>query len=275
LSHDCDAELNIGEGTNSVKVLFENDFQQKLMVQNFEAPTTIGSSADVLSWRSQWTAGLKPWHSPYKLLVDCTNLQITANDAKSTEAFAVMMRFFEGLFLRKAAGFGLDPDKGHERLPFPVFKTEDEALAELGVRSGGVRKAPGDFRSTIQIQNHFQQHVVEVSFAEPVTVTTREQIETLKSKLTNNLMQWHSKWSLLFDCTNLQMDPGIHPDFGKAERLLRGFFMKTVIGYAPSGPKETYPFPTWRARHAAVAQLEAEGKFSGDDASCRSKAPKA
>ena len=245
------------------------------MVQSFEGPTTISSAADVMSWRAQWTAGLKPWHSPYKLVVDCTNLEVATTDAKAVEAFAVMMRFFEGLFLRKAAGFGLDPAKGHQSLPFPVFKSEEEALAELGVRSGGPRKTPGDFRSSIQIQNHFQQHVVEVGFAEPVLINTRDQVETLKSRLTNNLMQWHSKWSLLFDCTNLQMDPSIHADFAKAERLLRGFFMKTVIGYAPAGPKESYPFPTWRARHAAVAQLEAEGKFSGDDASCRSKTPKA
>src|SRR5690606_2603525 len=108
---------------------------------------------------------------------------------------------------------------------------------------------PSDFRSAIQIQNHFRQHVMEVGLAGPVVISETEQVQILRSKIMNNLTQWHSKWSLLFDCTNLEIDPATHPQWELMFRAFRGFFMKDVVGYSPKGPKETYPFPVYRARH--------------------------
>jgi len=258
-----------------MQVTFENDFQKKIMSQAFAEGSRIETRKDVLAWRAAWTGALKSWHSPYKLIIDLSNMTAISSDPDVQDQLRIMVKFFEGLFLRKAAGYGLPESigTGTTLLPFPTFATEADALAELGVREGVQKSAPGDFRSAIQIQNHFQQHVVEVNFSGEVALDSKDKVETLKSKLTNNLMQWHSRWSLLIDCTNLTVDPAVHPDFSRAERTLRGFFLKTAIGYSPKGAKETYPFPVYRARHAAVAQLEAEGKFSGDDAQCRSKAP--
>ena len=248
----------------------ENDFQQKIMAQSFAAPFALASAKDVNLWRAAWMQELKSWHSPYKLIIDCTHLTVNENP-EVQEAIARMLKFFEGLFLKSVTGFGLDPSKGHESLPWKVYATLDEAQLAAGVRGVRTPSQAVDFRATIQFQNHFANHVVEMNFSEPVVVENKEQIATLKSKLTNNLMQWHSKWSLLIDCANLTIAPEMHQEWDTMTKFMRGFFMKTCVGYAPKVAKESYPFVTYRARHKAVAQLENEGHFMGNDAQCRSK----
>lgn len=250
-------------------VQIENDFQQKIMTQGFASPTVLATPADVQAWRSTWMSGLSSWHSPYKVLIDCSQLTV-GDDPAVAKALDVMVRFFNGFFLRKIVGYGLTPGRGHEHLPFPVHATVEEAAVDLGIRQPKERVAT-DFRSTIQLQNHFQQHTIELNFAQPVVIETKEQVETLKSKLMNNLMQWHSKWSLIVDCANLEVAPDALPHMTKMLAVLKGFFMKQAIGYSPRGAKESYPFPVFRARHRAAAELEGEGNFSGDDANCRSR----
>jgi hypothetical protein len=254
-----------------MQINFDNDFQQKIMTQTFATPTTLATPADVQQWRAAWMGALSSWHSPYKALVDCAALTVADTD-DVRKALDVMVKFFNGFFLRKVVGFGLDPAKGHSVLPFPVHVTEDEAAIDVGLRQAKTRE-PTDFRSTIHLQNHFQQHTVELNFTVPVVLETKEQMTILKSKLMNNLMQWHSKWSLIVDCTNLEFgpDPAIHEDFKRLTTVLRGFFMKEIIGYSPKGAKDSYPFDVYRARHRAAAILEGEGNFSGDKADCKSR----
>jgi hypothetical protein len=84
-------------------------------------------------------------------------------------------------------------------------------------------------------------------------------------------MQWHSKWSLLIDCANLEIAPDAVPAFEKFLTVMGGFFMKAAIGYAPKGASESYPFKVYRARHRAAAELTGEGNFSGDKADCKSR----
>src|SRR4051794_16545916 len=137
---------------------FEHDYQQKIMTQVFAEPTTLATAADVQAWRSAWMGQLSSWHSPDKVLVDCT--QLTVGDAPQVaKALDVMVRFFNGFFLRKIVGHGLNDAQGHKHLPFPVLQSIDEAAVELGIRTPKNR-APTDFRSTIHLQNHFQQHTV-------------------------------------------------------------------------------------------------------------------
>ncbi len=253
-----------------MQLVIDNDFQQKIMRMAFTSATSLASSGDVLKWRQEWMQALKSWHSPYKLVVDCHNLSIVDTPEMRAE-LARAMKFFEGLFLRKAVGFGLDTNKGHGALPFVVLGSLAEAEDEIGIRTRTAAAPPSDFRSAIHLENHFKQHVVELSFKSPVTMTTSADVAALKSKLTNNLMQWHSKWSLIIDCTNLKVSPTVHDDFKLLERFLRGVFMKTMVGYSPADAKNTYPFEVFRARHKAAAKLEGEGAFSGEDANCRSR----
>ena len=246
------------------------------MIISFPEVVVIASDKDVMEMRNQWMVALKSWHSPYKALVDLANLSIapaTGQEEKVRDAFARMMKFLEGLFLRKAVAFGFDESRGHGVLPFEFAKDEDEAREKVGLREAIVRGAPGDFRSSIQFQNHFRQHTVEMSFSVPVVIESKEQVDILKSKIMNNLMQWHSKWNLLVDCANLEIVESVRPLLAGLEKPLRGFFMKDWVGYSPRGSAEQYPFKTFRARHNAVARLEAEGLFSGDAAQCKSGAP--
>lgn len=248
----------------------ENDFQQKIMTQSFSQPTTLATPADVQAWRAQWMTALSSWHSPYKALIDVTNLTIAPGDDVK-KALDVMVKFFKGFFLRNVVGFGLDPAKGHASLPFTVHADIDAASEDIGVRTAKKRE-PTDFRSTIQIQNHFQQHTIEINFADHVVIDSKEKVATIKSKLMNTLMQWHSKWNLLIDCSHLDVSEDMKPELDKMFKVLRGFFMKDVIGYAPRARnKEQYPFDTYLARHKAAAVIEGEGNLSADKADCKSR----
>jgi hypothetical protein len=256
-----------------MKLKFDNNFQQKVMVQTFEEPTVVASKQDVQQWRSTWMQELKSWHSPYKAIIDCSQLDYRPND-QTTKELELMIKFFEGLFLRSVAGFGFSESLGHQHLPFKVVNTFEDAQELISVRGISKAQSKGDFRSLIQIQNHFAQHVIELNFSEPVVIDSAEKLEIFKSKITNNLMQWHSKWSLLIDCTNLEFAADQKNNWSKIEKYFKSFFMKAVLGYSPNiETRDLYPFETYRARHAAVAKLESEGNFMGNDAQCRSKSP--
>lgn len=257
-----------------MKLKFEHDFQQKIMLQRFEEPMEFLTASDVQKWRSLWMQELKSWHSPYKLILDCSNINL-GKDIEVREAVTRMIKFFEGLFLKSVTGYGSTSDEVFTLYGFKMVPTFEDAQAASGVRGMRDPKAPQSFRDSIQFQNHFAQHVIEVSFSDDVIIDDKSKIEAFKSKLTNNLMQWHSKWSLLIDCSRVQFSQDLKTDWQKLEGFFRNFFMKAVIGYSPSDQKrDNYPFETYRARHAAVAKLESEGHFMGNEAHCKSKGDK-
>lgn len=257
----------------SLSIRFEHDYQQKIMYQFIDPGSSIDHPRDVLAWRQQWMQELKSWHSPYKCLIDATHMTLNANGPEIIEVVQRMKTFFEGLFLKKAVM--LCPDEAiREKLsgwPFETCATEDLAHQAVGIRTSSVPKTQTDFRSLITLQNHFAQHVIELSFAEPCSFDSKEKVAILKSKLMNNLMQWHSKWNLLIDCSNLSWSQEINDDWQQVERFLTGLFMKVVIGYSPRGDASQYPFKVYRSRHKAVADLESEGFFMGNTADCKSK----
>jgi hypothetical protein len=256
-----------------MQIEVQHDYKNKVMSQAFGETYVISSVADVIKWRSGWTQELKSWHSPYKCLIDCRNLIINGSPEEVKASLAVMFKFLTGLFLRKACGYGFDPAKGHELLPFAVFATEAEAISALGIREH-VKAVPGDFRSSIQFENHFRQHVVEVSFIAPTVIDTSDKLKILKDKLNNNLMQWHSPWNLLFDCSDLEISRDLADEFAAMVKYFKGLFLKEIVGYSPKTSGQYYPFKAFRARHKAVALLENEGQVSGETANCSSKTAK-
>lgn len=252
-----------------IKVEFEHNFQQKIMFQRFQPDSTCQSPKDIQEWRSAWAKELSSWHSPYKVLVDVTHLSLE-DDTQIKTALDLMQRFFQGFFLKKIVGFGLKDHAHHEILPFGVFQTREEAEADLGVRLPKIRD-PQDFRSAITLQNFFQQHCIELSFHSKTTLESTQQINILRDKITNNLMQWHSKWTLIVDCSNLEVSSEAYLSLERLLKYLGGLFMKRAVGYAPLGKSETYPFPVFRSRHRAVADISSEGTSGGDEAECRTK----
>ncbi len=250
-----------------MKLTFESNYQERVLFVRFDEPTRLQSREDVLQWKSEWLLALKTWHSPYKALVDCSNLTV-ANEAMQTE----LARFFtllKGLFLQKIVGVGFSEAQGHGWLPFPVLIEEEEARTQLGIRGQRVRLSE-DFRSTIQLDNHFQTHTLELRFADPVSIDSAEKIQVLKDKLLNNLRLWHSHWNLLIDCRNLQIEAAQEAAWTNVMRFFKGFFLKEVVGYNLK-PDQKLPFRGFRSRHRAAAVLENEGVFSGADANCQSR----
>ncbi len=255
-----------------MRIRFEHDYQQKIMTQVFEESTSIGHENDIQQWRQLWLDALKSWHSPYKTLIDGRLLQLDAQaDGAAIKAALVRMeKVLTGFFLKKAVIFGCDPELAAV-LPFDSFVQEDEAWEALGVRKKKDAGAATDFRGSIQLQNHFRQHVVELSFSQATEIDTAEKLQILKSKLTNNLMQWHSAWNLLVDCSQVRISAELFDEFERMLKFFRGFFLKETLGYQPQSKDLAYPFQVYRARHNAAGRLEAEGLFSGEDADCRSR----
>lgn len=254
-----------------MKIQFEHDYQNKIMTQAFTESFTLTSDQDVQAWRQLWMDALKSWHSPYKSVIDARNLSIAAGADKGQikAAFERLEKLMSGFFLKKAVFFGLDPELAAV-VPFDSYADEDAAMDAVGLRVR-VQREPGDFRGSIQFQNHFRQHVVELNFAGDTVIDTKEKMQILRSKMTNNLMHWHSAWSLLIDCSQLEIKADCFSEFEAMIRFLKGFFLKEIYGYQPKAKELVYPFKVYRARHNAAGRLEAEGLFSGDDANCQTR----
>ncbi len=257
-----------------IKLIFESDYRSKVLYVSFEEGSCIKESRDVQDMQKQWFKALSSWHSPYKALIDCTNLLFDC-DKETDKISDELTKFFKLLskfFLKKSAGFGRFEEKHHELLPFQVFQTKEEASKELAIRQRKLDPKINDFRSLIQFDNHFRQHVVELSFRQEAFFDEVEKIKILESKLMNNLMLWHSSWSLLIDCKNLEFDEKVFSHFERMQKMLTGFFLKKIIGYMPKNRTLKYPFPVYLSRHKSANILKGEiPRVSGDDANCASR----
>ena len=250
---------------------FEHHYQQKYLELSFQEDTVIRSADDVLAFRQEWLANLSSWHSPYKALIDGSNLSFESSmDPKDVkDALGRMEKLLAGFFLKKAVIFGID-QQYWDLFPFKCVENQEEAFTALGLRQSK-QKDSTDFRSAISLQNHFKQHVMELFFERSETIDSTEKVNILKSKITNNLMQWHSPWNLLIDCSQIEVSKDVDEEFQSMVKFFKGFFLKEVIGYSPKEKGLEYPFKVYRSRHAAAGRLEFEGNFSGEEANCQSR----
>ncbi len=255
---------------------FEHHYQKKYLTMRWPERTTFRSADDVMAFRQQWMQALSSWHSPYKAVIDASNLRIEIEDtAEAKDEFKKSWqraaKLLQGFFLKNAAFWGLHQSDLADLLPFPVLETEEQAFQHLHIRLQAVSKVAASFRDTIQFQNHFRQHCIELSFSDKAVLDDADKLNSLRSKLTNNLMHWHSAWNLLIDCSHFEVSQDQFEGFASMLRFFRGFFLKDVIGYSPASKGLEYPFPVYRSRHIAAAKLEAEGQFSADEANCQSR----
>lgn len=251
-----------------MKLEIENDYRQKVMAMAFASPTTIDSKTALNAWKQAWLGELSSWHSPYKLLLNCENLQLTPYEGIEQD-LELFFKFFKGAFLRKIVAYNLAP-LTEDLLPVEVAPNLAVAAEKIGIRTRKQPSGVSDFRSQIHLENDFRAHVMELSFSTETHIGSEEELAVLKSKITNNLMQWHSKWNLLVDCTRLSIAAELENSFIKMAQHFSGLFMLTVIGYSPKSPKDLYPFKVYRSRHKAVTHLERVGALSGNEAHCQS-----
>lgn len=255
-----------------MKVLFDSDFRNKIMLMSFEKGADLSTEKDVMHWKQQWLQALSQWHSPYKVICDCTNLQINAEHKdKLAPALHRLHKFMKGFFLKKAVIFGVS-DSFHDLFSdFIVAPTEEEAYKVAGYRDPRKRSdVVHSFRDLIVIDNQFKDHVIDLEFKSECIFDSSEKIQTFKEKMLNNLMQWHSPWNLLIDCSNVKLSSELKKHFELVLKMFKGFHMKEVIGYGKKASDE-WPFSCYRSRHLAVSYLESEGHFSGMVADCNSR----
>jgi hypothetical protein len=256
-------------------VIFENDFKNKILTMSFKPGSALKSQADVASWKTQWTQALTSWHSPYKVLADFSELALNSDqelDPNLRQSVQQMLDFFSKFFMRSIVGYAPEASVALKSLPMEIFTSEEDASAKLGIR--GLRtNQSGDFRASIQFDNHFEQNVIELHFLNAVRLSDANQIQTIQSKLMNNLMQWHSAWNLIVDCSTCSFEPDGFAAFQKMLARCKGFFMKTCVGYGGTDDKTLYPFPMYRARHRAAAAVQGD-ESSGRAANCQTRKKK-
>ena len=250
------------------KIIFENHFALRVVEIIFPDGFSIESDEDLILLKNEWTKNLKSWHSPYVCLFDLRKFQIAEN---MQSPFEKMLKFFGNFFMRKIIGFvevGTVPPK----LSFEILSSYEEGSKAAGLEKGGsLGRNLDNLRSRIQIDNDFNAHVMEIQFLAPTDFLTKDDVYILRDKIKNILRQWHTPYSLLFNCVNCTFSTEVHAEFAKVEKFLKSFFCKNIIGYAPKIAKENYPFKTFRSRHLAAAELSNSGLQSGAEANCSSR----
>ncbi|APJ04534.1 hypothetical protein [Silvanigrella aquatica] len=250
------------------EIEFENHFSARVIVVVFPNGYKIENEEDLAILKDAWTKNLKSWHSPYTCLFDLRNFKLNSDYQL---AFEKLINFFKNFFMRKIIGF-YDENSEKVTVHFETVIGIDTASAQTGLaRGNGFEKNITDLRSKIQIDNDFNAHVMEINFLADTEFVTASDISIFKSKLQNILMLWHTPYSIMINCVNCKFSEEAKTEFAKIDRFLKGFFCKTIIGYAPKADKETYPFPVVRSRHLAAASLENNGLESGEIANCSTR----
>jgi hypothetical protein len=252
-------------------IRFENHFAKRVIEVFFDEGFEISSREDLEHLKSQWTDNLKKWHSPYTCVLDCRTL-IVAEDLQPD--FTRLIDFFKKFFMKKIVGFATSQRDVAElqSFPFPVAPDYETAIAETGLgRSGGLSRDLSRLRDRIQIDNDFSAHVMEISFLAPTDFDTDEDLKTLRGKLQNALIQWHTPYSLVFNIADCRFSESGRAAFAAVERFLRAFFCQAIVGYGPAEDPSSYPFKVYRSRHKAVGTLNHQGLQSGETANCSTR----
>ncbi|MCY4380858.1 MAG: hypothetical protein OXC40_04750 [Proteobacteria bacterium] len=239
-------------------VQFEPDFQKKVLYITFTSAITIDQSSQWLELKQAWCRELRMWHTPYKAFIDMSCVTVKAEESVIT-SFNRTIDFFKGFYLRKAVIYGLVCPPG---VSFSVenFANKSDALSCLGIRESSQSKSQNQsFRSTIVIDNHHERNLVELTFSEEVSFESVEQIATLRSKLTNNLMHWHGQWYLVIDMSNVDdfKQDTLLP-FRRMMKFLQGFFLVEAVGFGqifPDLPKD-FPIKFFKTKHRALHYIQ-------------------
>lgn len=252
-------------------IRFENHLSKRVIEIFFDEGFDIVSREDLDDLKNQWMANLKKWHSPYTCVLDCRRLKI---DPSMQADFARLIDFFKKFFMKKIVGFsdGTAGAADPSEYPFPVHRDYAAAIAETGLgREGGLGRDLTRLRDRIQIDSDFSAHVIEVSFLAPTAFETSDDVRTLREKIQNTLMQWHTPYSLVFNVENCRFNAEAKAAFAALERFVSGFFCQAIVGYGVSAEPEGFPFKVFRARHKAVGTLSHQGLQTGDSANCGSR----
>lgn len=246
-------------------LVFDSDYQKKLLTVSFSEATHLRNTAQMEEWKTRWCDALKTWHSPYKALIDLSQVswETSERDALYLK-LATMLRFLGGFYLRKAAACG----SSDAQLPLASFATREEAYTYLNIRlAQGRGSGAENFRSKILVDNHFNQKLVEIAFEGAVHLDDPQQISVIRSKLTNNLMHWHSPWYLLWDFTAVEsLSADLSGELKSMLRFLASFFMQQALTYGNTHIADLACFGliSCRTRHKALTKISQHQHNQGD-----------
>lgn len=107
----------------------------------------------------------------------------------------------------------------------------------------------------VQFENHMSARVVEIHFPDGLTLHTKADLTALKTAWTENLKKWHSPYTCLFDCRQMEVSQELRPEFEKLIAFFKNFFMKNVIGFCNAGEVPSWcPFEVISGYENAVAK---------------------
>jgi hypothetical protein len=116
------------------RIQIDNDFNAHVMEISFLADTKLETRDDILTLRSKVQNILKMWHSPYSILVNCSNLSFSP---LAYSNFSLFEKFVMSFFCKRLIGYA--PREPKESYPFTTFRSRHLAAAELehsGIQSG-------------------------------------------------------------------------------------------------------------------------------------------
>ena len=125
-----------------------------------------------------------------------------------------------------------------------------------------------NLREQLIVLNDFKQNTMEVTSDTQIQIQSKEDLNILRSKIMNALMQWHSPWNLIFDGTAINFSEGVQIE--PILKVLKGFHLESVVGYGPKMAKDL-PFSTFRSRHRAMTEIQKTTEASGNQAHCQNK----
>ncbi|MDA9951541.1 hypothetical protein N9D31_03090, partial [Oligoflexaceae bacterium] len=85
----------------------------------------------------------------------------------------------------------------------------------------------------LEVENHFRQKIMQMSFAEPWTIKSKADINLWKTQWTSELSSWHSPYKLLLDIKNLKIEnyDGVEKDLDLLFKLFKGFFLRKAASF--------------------------------------------
>ncbi len=235
------------------KIVFVNHFRERVMEVQCPNGLILNSEPDLTHLKNLWQQNILEWHTPYKCLADFSNLDI---DPSLFPSFMRAIKHLRAFFMTDLVVVSGTPEQTEMlnamALPAKIVPNPEDARKTIGLLKAC--RSPSEnisaFAGLIHFVNHFDNGVMELSFASPVRMETDEDTDELLEALEGNILRWHRAYALIVDTDLLEDTPTARAALTRATCLARGFFCVDVQGYGLE--RKTFPLPIQRTRHKAL-----------------------
>jgi hypothetical protein len=237
------------------KIVFVNHFRERVMEIRCPNGLFLHSEANLTHLKNLWQQNILEWHTPYKCLVDFSNLDITPSLHAS---FLRAIKHLRAFFMTELILISGTPEQTNlfktMALPAKIIEDELEARKVSGLeksRRSSFENA-SEFSGQIHFVNHFDTGIMELSFSAPVRMETDEDTDELLEALEGNILRWHRAYALVVDTDLIEDTPTARAALTRAACLARGFFCVDVQGFGVEN--KGFSLPVQKTRHRALEQ---------------------